>query len=142
MIIILCNDGGIYKQDVSKRLSLWALANNYKQDIVYSGPIFKSMKIKDDKAMLRFDHIGPGLMTKDGETLKGFAVAGVDKKFFWADAEIVGNKVIVKSDKVAKPVAVRYGWAHNPVCNLYNKEGLPASPFRTDDWPGETINEK
>ena len=130
------------KQDVGKRLSLWALANNYDQDIVYSGPIFKSIKIKNDKASLRFDHAGSGLAAKDDQTLKGFAVAGVDKKFVWAEAKIVGNKVIVKSDKVKTPVAVRYGWAHNPVCNLYNKEGLPASPFRTDDWPGLTHKKK
>ncbi|MCK4887864.1 MAG: 9-O-acetylesterase, partial [Planctomycetes bacterium] len=119
-----------------------ALANNYDQDIVYSGPIFKSMKIKNDKALLRFDHVGSGLVTKDDRPLKGFAVAGADKKFFWADAKIVDNKVIVKSDKVKAPVAVRYGWAHNPVCNFYNKEGLPASPFRTDDWPGLTYKKK
>lgn len=130
------------KQDVGKRLSLWALANNYGKDIVYSGPIFKAMKIKDGKAMLRFDHIGSGLMAKDGQPLKGFAIAGADKEFVWADAKIVGNKVLVKSDKVKIPVAVRYGWAHNPVCDLYNNKGLPASPFRTDDWPGLTYKKK
>ena len=130
------------KQDVGKRLSLWALANNYDQDIEYSGPIFKSMKIKDDRVVLQFDHAGSWLTTKDDQPLKGFAVAGADKKFVWADVKIVGNKVIVKSDKVKTPVAVRYGWAHNPVCNLCNKEGLPASPFRTDDWPGLTYKKK
>ena len=130
------------KQDVGKRLSLWALANTYGHDIVYSGPTFKSMEIKDDKAILRFDHVGLGLTTKDNQPLKGFAIAGADKKFVWADAEIVGNKVIIKSDKVPVPVAVRYGWAHNPVCNLYNEQGLPATPFRTDDWPGLTYKKK
>ncbi len=129
------------KQDVGKRLSLWALAKTYGKDIVYSGPLYKSMKVEDNKAILQFDHVGGGLVAKDGD-LKGFAVAGEDRKFVWADAKIEGDTIVVSSEKVAKPVAVRYAWANNPICNLYNKEGLPASPFRTDDWPGLTIGNR
>ena len=128
------------KQDVGKRLALWALAGTYGKDIVYSGPIYKSMKIEDGKVILSFDHVDGGLVAKDGEELKGFAIAGADKKFVWADAKIDGDKVVVSSEKIAEPVAVRYAWADNPVCNLYNAEGLPASPFRTDDWPGVTVD--
>ncbi|MGD0572395.1 MAG: sialate O-acetylesterase [Sedimentisphaerales bacterium] len=125
------------KQDVGKRLALWALAKTYGKNIVYSGPIYKSMKVDGNKAILAFDDVGSGLMAK-GDSLKGFAVAGADKKFVWADAKIEGDTIIVSSDKVAAPVSVRYAWAKNPVCNLYNKEGLPATPFRTDTWPGIT----
>jgi sialate O-acetylesterase len=128
------------KQDVGKRLALWALANTYGKKLVYSGPIYKSMKIDGNSIVLSFDHVGGGLVAKGGEELKGFAVAGVDKKFVWADAKIVGDTVVVSSDQVAEPAAVRYAWADNPVCNLYNKEELPASPFRTDDWPGVTVD--
>ena len=74
--------------------------------------------------------------------MKGFAIAGADRKFVWADAKIDGDTVVVGKDGVSEPVAVRYAWADNPVCNLYNKEALPASPFRTDDWPGITVGEK
>ncbi len=123
------------KQDVGKRLALWALAKTYGKNIVYSGPIYTLMEINGNKAILHFDHIGGGLAAK-GDSLKGFAIAGEDKKFVWADANIEGNTVVVSSDKVAVPVAVRYAWEKNPVCNLYNKEGLPATPFRTDIWPG------
>ncbi len=127
------------KQDVGKRLALWALAKTYGKDIVYSGPIYKMMSIEGNKAILSFDNAGSGLMAK-GDSLKGFAIAGADKKFVWADAKIEGNKVIVTSDKVPQPAAVRYAWAINPICNLYNKEGLPATPFRTDTWPAITDN--
>jgi sialate O-acetylesterase len=125
------------KQDVGKRLALWALAKTYGKNIVYSGPIYKSMKVDGNKIVLAFDDVGGGLVAK-GDSLKGFAIAGADKKFVWADAKIEGNTVVVSSDKVDVPVAVRYAWAINPVCNLYNKEGLPATPFRTDTWPGVT----
>lgn len=121
------------KQDVGKRLALWALKAAYGQDVVYSGPIYKAMKVDGGKAVLSFDHVGGGLVAKDG-ALKGFAVAGADQKWVWADARIEGDTVVVSSPEVKEPVAVRYGWANNPPCNLYNKEGLPASPFRTDDW--------
>ncbi len=122
------------KQDVGKRLSLWALAKDYGRDIVYSGPLYKMMEIDGSNVIIHFDHAGSGLTAKGG-SLKGFAIAGPDRKFVWADAEIKGDTVVVSSSEVAKPVAVRYAWAKNPVCNLYNQEGLPASPFRTDNFP-------
>jgi sialate O-acetylesterase len=128
------------KQDVGKRLALWALAQTYEKDIVYSGPLYKSMKVDRGKIRLSFDQAGGGLVARGGEALKGFSIAGADRKFVWADAKIDGNTVVVSSDDVANPVAVRYAWADNPVCNLYNKENLPASPFRTDDWPGLTVD--
>jgi len=121
------------KQDVGKRLALWAQAQVYGKDIVYSSPIYESMKIEDGKVRITFKHAGSGLEAK-GDKLTGFAVAGEDRTFVWADAKIDGKTVVVSSDKVTKPIAVRYAWADNPECNLYNKEGLPASPFRTDDW--------
>lgn len=121
------------KQDVGKRLSLWAQSQVYGKDIVYSSPLYEAMKVEDGKARISFKHTGTGLVAK-GDKLTGFSIAGEDKNFVWADAKIDGNTVVVSSDKVAKPAAVRYAWADNPDCNLYNKEGLPASPFRTDDW--------
>ena len=126
-----------FKQEVGRRLALNALAQVYGQDIVYSGPIYKSMSFEGDKIRITFDHVGGGL-TAGGKMPEGFAVAGEDKKFVWAEAKIEGNTVLVWSPQVPKPVAVRYAWADNPVCNLYNVEGLPAAPFRTDDWPGIT----
>jgi sialate O-acetylesterase len=128
------------KQDVGKRLALWALADTYGKKLVKSGPIYTSMKVDGNSIVLSFDHVGGGLVAKDGEELKGFAIAGKDRKFVWADAKIEGDTVVVSSDEVSEPAAVRYAWADNPVCNLYNAEGLPASPFRTDDWPGETVD--
>mgnify|MGYP002795058699 FL=1 len=127
-------------QDVGKRLMLSALKVAYDKDIVYSGPIYKSMQIEGEKAILSFDHIGSGLMVKSKHGyINEFEIAGADKKFYWAKAEVVGDKVIVYSNNVKKPVAVRFGWSNNPAeLNLYNKEGLPASPFRTDDWTGVT----
>jgi sialate O-acetylesterase len=134
------------KQDVGKRLALWALAKSYGKELVYSGPIYKSMKVeqKEGKSQIRltFDHVGGGLIARGGEALKGFAIAGEDRKFVWADAKIDGVTIVIGSDKVSKPIAVRYAWADNPVCNLYNKEGLPASGFRTDDWSGLTFGQK
>jgi sialate O-acetylesterase len=130
------------KQDVGKRLALWALAKTYGQDLVCSGPLYHSMEIQGNKIVLRFDHVGGGLVARGAGPLKGFAIAGKDRKFVWAQAEIKGNTVVVSSDAVAAPVAVRYAWADNPVCNLYNQAGLPASPFRTDDWPGLTADNK
>ncbi len=129
------------KQDVGKRLALAALAIAYGQKIVYSGPIYRSMRIEGNKIRIFFDHVGSGLVAK-GEKLTGFAIAGEDRKFVWANAKIEGNTVVVWSEQVPKPVAVRYGWADNPDCNLYNKEGLPASPFRTDDWLGVTVKNR
>lgn len=129
------------KQDVGKRLALWALAQTYVKDVVYSGPLYQSKEIDGSRVILHFDHVDGGLVAKDGP-LEGFAIAGADRKFVWADAKIVGDTVVVTSDDVTKPLAVRYAWADNPVCNLYNKAGLPASPFRTDMWPGITINNR
>jgi len=125
------------KQDVGHRLALAARKFAYGENIAYSGPLYKSMEINGNDIEISFDHVGKGLQMK-GEKLTGFQIAGKDKKFYWAKAQIVGGEVFVSSDKVKVPVAVRYGWAINPECNLYNKNGLPASPFRTDDWPGKT----
>ena len=135
------------KMDVGKRLALAALHVTYHKDVVYSGPTYSSMSVEGNKVRIKFDNVGGGLTiaaapsTRPGvpqaepdSQLKGFSIAGEDKHFVWADAKIEGDSVIVWSDKVEKPVAVRYAWANNPECNLYNKDGLPASPFRTDDW--------
>ena len=134
------------KYDVGLRLALWALATHYGKQVVYSGPVCKSVKVEGNKIRLSFDHVGSGLMAgkKDGlkpavedktGKLQRFSIAGEDKNFVWADAVIDGDTVVVSSPKVAKPVAVRYAFTMNPTgCNFYNKEGLPASPFRTDTW--------
>jgi len=119
------------KQEVGRRLMLAALEIAYGRDIVSSGPKFESLEYKAGKAILQFSHVGSGLKAKGGE-LKGFAIAGSDKTFVWADAVIDGDQVIVSSPAVAAPVAVRYGWANNPIATLENKEGLPAIPFRSD----------
>lgn len=130
------------KQDVGKRLALAAQKVAYNENTVYSGPTYKSMKTEGNKIILTFDNAGGGLVAKGGD-LKEFAIAGPDKKFVWADATIQGNTIIVSSKEVQNPVAVRYAWANNPdKANLYNKEGLPASPFRTDKWPGITVSIK
>lgn len=132
------------KQDVGERLSLAARGVVYGEKIVYSGPLYREMKVEGNSIRLYFDHIGSGLMvgkkialptTEDKEgKLKQFAIAGEDNKWVWGDARIDMNTVLVSSPAVSKPKAVRYAWANNPEgCNLYNKEGLPASPFRTDE---------
>ncbi len=120
------------KEPVGARLALAARAIAHGERIVYSGPVYKSMAVTGDKAVLTFDHVGGGLAA-DGE-LKGFAIAGEDQKFVNAQAKLDGNKVVVWAASVSKPVAVRFGWANCPVVNLANKEGLPATPFRTDDF--------
>ncbi len=123
------------KKITGTRLSLWALARTYGfADIVYSGPIFESMQIEKNKAKINFEYTGSGLMSKDG-ALKDFIIAGKDKVFFPAKAEIDGKNILVSSEDVKKPVAVRYAWTAGEIPNFFNKEGLPASPFRTDDWP-------
>ncbi|MBF9252861.1 9-O-acetylesterase [Pontibacter sp. 172403-2] len=127
------------KQEVGRRLALIARAKVYGEQISFSGPIFQSYKTEGNKIRISFQHTDGGLKVKDGTALKGFAIAGADKKFYWADARIEGNDVVVSSPKVPVPVAVRYDWANNPVGNLYNGAGLPASPFRTDSWPGVTV---
>ena len=125
------------KLDVGRRLAAWALAGTYGQKIIPSGPLFDRFTVEGDKVRIHFKY-GAGLKTGDGGPVKGFAIAGEDRHFVWADARIEGETVIVSSPTVLKPVAVRYGWADNPIVNLYNQAGLPASPFRTDDWPGIT----
>jgi sialate O-acetylesterase len=122
------------KQPVGARLALAARALAYGEKIVYSGPIYHDLRIEGDRAILHFTHQGGGLAAKD-RTLTGFAIAGEDRKFVNAQAEIQGDKIAVWSPKVSHPAAVRYGWANYPTGNLFNKEGLPASPFRTDDFP-------
>ena len=129
------------KQAVAKRLARWALAKDYGIDVVYQSPTFKSMEIKGGKATLTFDHVGKGLYSFDVREPLGFAIAGKNREFVSAKAQIIGkDKVVVWSEQVKDPAAVRYGWADNPVLTLYNRDGLPATPFRTDDWPGVTIN--
>lgn len=123
------------KQEVGRRLALAAFATVYgKKDLVYSGPLYSSVKVNGNEIQVAFKHVAGGLVAKGGGPLKGFALAGEDKVFVWADAKIQGDSVVVSSDRVQKPVAVRYAWADNPVANLCNKEGLPALPFRSDDW--------
>jgi sialate O-acetylesterase len=101
--------------------------------MVSSGPHYQSSKIEDNKIVINFSNLGGGLISRDGEELNQFAIAGADKKFVWAKAKIESDKVIVWNDEIPNPLYVRYAWADNPVgANLYNKEGLPASPFRTD----------
>ncbi len=130
------------KGPVGTRLALAARAIAYGERIPYSGPAFKSIKIDDDKAILKFDHVGGGLVAKDG-ALKSFAICGTDHKWVWGIAEIQGNDtVVVSSPNVENPVAIRFGWADYPVVNLWNKEGLPASPFRTDNFPLITEGKK
>jgi sialate O-acetylesterase len=127
------------KKLVGDRLSLWALHYEYGQKkVVYSGPLYKSMKVKGNKIKVEFDFVDGGLMSKDGKALSEFTIAGKDKNFVPAKAVIEGNKVVVWSDEITKPVAVRFAWTNVPNPNFYNKAGLPASPFRTDDWKGQT----
>lgn len=121
------------KQDVGKRLALWALAKTYGKDrLVYSGPLYKSVKFDGSKAVVSFDHVGSGLVSRDGKPLTWFQVAGKDGKFVDATATIEGNTVVVQSPEVSEPTAVRFAWHQTAEPNLSNREGLPASPFRTD----------
>jgi sialate O-acetylesterase len=123
------------KEEVGRRLSLVALAKTYGKPLEYSGPDYERMEANHGKIRLHFTHAGSGLIAKGGGPLKRFAIAGADRKFFWGDAGIDGATVVVSSPQVPNPVAVRYAWDINPDgCNLFNADGLPASPFRTDDW--------
>jgi sialate O-acetylesterase len=126
------------KAEVGERLASWALGTTYAKSIVYSGPLYQGMEIQGSKIKIRFSNVGSGLEAKGGTSLRGFAIAGSDRTFHWAVASIEGDSVVVSSSQVQDPVAVRYAWADSPPCNLFNKEGLPASPFRTDGWPGIT----
>lgn len=151
------------KQEVGRRLALWALAKDYgitvpsnslgswpviknffQKPIVSSGPLYKSSDVSGSTIRIHFDYSDSGLVVKGAPAvkLKAFAIAGEDKKFVWADAIVDGSTVLVSSPEVSKPVAVRYAWANNPDGNLYNVEGLPASPFRTDDWPYSTAGHR
>ena len=130
------------KQDVARRLARWALANEYKIPIAFRSPQYQSMEVQEGKVLLHFNDVGRGLETIDTPQPVGFAVAGDDKKFVWAEAKIVGDKrdtIEVSAAGVAKPVAVRYAWGDNPKNNVHSSEGLPLTPFRTDDWPGVTM---
>jgi sialate O-acetylesterase len=155
------------KQPIGHRLALLARAKTYGEKVAYSGPEYKSLSIDGNKAVLSFDHVGGGLMTQElvpteerktkegnvvaawrvkdkseGAPLIGFTVCGKDQKFYTANAVIAGKTVVVTCDAVPEPVAVRYGWDNHPLCNLYNRDGLPASPFRTDDFAGITAPKK
>ena len=127
------------KQTVANRLLRNALAKDYSYDLPHQSPRYKSMEIKGNKATITFDYIGAGLYCFDTREPVGFAICGKDQKFVWADAKLIGkDKVEVWSDKIKEPVAVRYAWMNNPVCNLFRKDGsvtLPVTPFRTDDFP-------
>ncbi len=132
------------KQDVGLRLAAIALNNVYGKKRIYSGPTYKSQQIKGNQIILTFDNIGSGLLTSgNSQNVKGFEIAGVDKVFHSAKAIIKDNKIIVSSENITNPVAVRYGWADDDTeINLFNKEKFPASPFRTDNWEMITANEK
>ena len=124
------------KKEVGERLAAEAMRMVYAQDlqVVSSGPRLKTHHIEGNRVILEFDHAGSGLVAKNGP-LQHFAVAGADKKFYWAEAQIEGNRVVLTCKQVSAPVAVRYAWANSPIsANLFNLEGFPAEPFRTDDW--------
>jgi sialate O-acetylesterase len=129
------------KLDVGKRLALWALAKDYgRKKLVYSGPLYRSIKREGNKIRISFKHVGSGLVASDGKELTHFTIAAKDKKFVPATAVIEGKTVVVFSEIVPKPLAVRYGWSNTAEPNLANKEGLPASTFRTEDWPGVSFD--
>jgi sialate O-acetylesterase len=130
-----------HKAEVARRLALWALGTVYGSDVVYEGPSFESMRIERDRLRLHFRTRG-ALASRGGAPLAGFAVAGADRVFHWADASIDGDDVVVRTPAVRSPVAARYAWADSPTCTLVNESGLPASPFRTDDWPMKTAAER
>ena len=143
------------KYHVGERLALWALRNQYGKDVVVSGPLYRSLSVDGSEARITFDYAETGLMAgvkkvtdnndpeeaPAGTPLKGFAIAGADRKWHVADARIDGTQVVVSSPEVPEPVAVRYAFHGAPECNLYNRAGLPASPFRTDDWPCPLANQ-
>lgn len=122
------------KQPAGERLAAWALAKQYKKDVPYSGPAYKSMKVKGNQLIVKFDYAKHGLKTPSNKPVKGFYIAGEDQKFYPAEAQIKGNKVILTSPHVTHPVAARYGFGTFFRVNLYNTEGFPAVPFRTDQF--------
>lgn len=135
------------KQEVGRRLALNALAKDYGQAVEFSGPEYDSMAVEGNSIRLKFRHTGgkgetAKVISGLNSPLKGFTVCGKDHKFYWADAKIDGESVIVSAPEVTEPVAVRYGWSDNPTATLFNAAGLPASPFRTDDFKGVTVDKK
>lgn len=127
------------KLDVGERLARWALAKTYgRQDIIYSGPLFRSMEVDGDSIRIEFAHVADGLKSRDGEPLTEFQIAGEDGAFVDAEAKIDGRSVVVSSEKVAQPKHVRFGWHKVANPNLVNSEGLPASPFQSNNWQGGT----
>lgn len=131
------------KVDVGRRLARLALKNEYGLDIAANSPTFKSMEKQDGKIILTFDNVHGGWDTFDVRNPVGFAIAGEDKKFVWAEAKILkDNRIEVSSPDVANPESVRYAWADNPVCNMFDNAGLPLTPFRTDEWAGVTANNR
>jgi len=131
------------KVDVGMRLARWALANDYGIKLPFRSPEYKSMEVAGDKVVLTFDHVGRGWRPFDVNEPIGFAVAAEDKKFVWAKAKILPDgRIEVSAESVPAPASVRYGWADNPVCNLYSRDDLPLTPFRTDTWPGVTAEAK
>lgn len=130
------------KKDVGERLAAIALQQTYRKPVLASGPVFKSFVVEGSKVRISFSFTGKGLALRTGNTAAGFEVAGADKKFYPATVIIAGNQLVLHAEEVAKPVAVRYAWADDAgAANLINKEGWPARPFRTDNWPGITIND-
>jgi sialate O-acetylesterase len=142
LAIDLGGDGNLHprnKKDIGLRLAALALARDYGVKTPYLDATYRSMKIDGNKITLTFETPNGKLKTLNGDPMKGFAIAGADKKFVWADATANADGTIaVSSDKVTSPVAVRYAWADNPVCNVYDEAKLPLTPFRTDDWPLST----
>ena len=131
------------KQDVAKRLARWALSRTYGKAIPHHSPRYQSMYKQGDTILIRLKDVNGQVRTIDDKPVMGFAIAGSDRKWHWAHATIVGkNEIEVQSEKVRDPFAVRYAWADNPVCNLYDSTGLPVTPFRTDSWPGVTVDAK
>ncbi len=127
------------KVDVARRLARWALARDYGLDFDFQSPRYDTMEIVEGKIVLSFKNVGSKLRSVDASQVQGFAIAGTDKKWVWAEAKIIGtDRIEVSCEAVSEPVAVRYAWANNPVCNVHNEIGLPLTPFRTDDWPGVT----
>lgn len=126
------------KREVGRRLALWALANDYGREVVCSGPLYRSSKIEGSAIWIEFDFAEDGLVASDGKPLTHFVIAGQDRVFHEAKAAIVGSKIRVSSDAVRQPLSVRFAWRDDAVPNLVNRNGLPASPFRTDDWPAVT----
>jgi sialate O-acetylesterase len=129
------------KEEIGERLALWALGTTYGKKLEYSGPLYESMRMEGKGIRIYFRHAGGGLKAKEA-TLQGFTISGADRKFHRAAARIDGDSVLISSPEVEAPVAVRYAWADSPECNLFNREDLPASPFRTDDWPGATFSKR